>query len=110
HQPRDAMSHLQRARQYAELPADELTSVSRWLTVLARFYLRAPADPAFVPGAHAVTGTARAPKDIIALGMDAGDHLGALTETAFLLYDAQGKPVQSFQVNEPRALAMDLDG
>jgi TolA-binding protein len=110
HQPRDAMSHLQRARQYGELPAEELTSVSRWLTVLARFYLRVPSDPTFVPGGHAFTETARAPRNIIALAMDPSDRLHVLTESAFLLYDAQGKPVQSFQVNEPRALAVDLDG
>jgi TolA-binding protein len=112
HQPREAMSHLQRARQYGELPPEELTSVSRWLTVLARFYLRTPADAAFVPAGHAAIGAAaaRAPRDIIALAIDAGDHLHVLTESAFLLYDAQGKAVQSFQVNEPRALALDLDG
>jgi TolA-binding protein len=110
HQPRDAMSHLQRARQYGDLPPDELTSVSRWLTILARFYLRVPTDPAFVPGGRALGQAARAPKDIIALATDAGDHLHVLTESAFLLYDNQGKPIQSFQVNEPRALAVDLDG
>jgi hypothetical protein len=110
HRPRDAMSHLQRARQYGDLPADELTSISRWLTVLARFYLRVPADPAFVPGGRALTQTARAPRDIIALATDAGEHLHVLTESAFLLYDVQGKPTQSFQVSEPRALAVDLDG
>jgi len=109
HQPRDATSHLQRARLYG-LPAEELTSVSRWLTILARFYLRVPADPAFVPGGHALTQTARAPRDIIALALDTGDRLHVLTESAFLVYDAQGKPIQSFQVSEPRALAVDLEG
>jgi TolA-binding protein len=110
HQPRDAMSHLQRARQYADLPPEELTRASRWLTVLARFYLRAPADPAFVSGGRALTQSARAPRDILAMSLDAGDHLHVLTEAAFLMYDAQGRPTQSFQVSEPRGLAVDLDG
>jgi outer membrane protein assembly factor BamD (BamD/ComL family) len=110
HQPRAAMSHLQRARQYADVPPDELTQVSRWLTVLARFYLRGPADPAFVAAGRALTQSARAPRDIIALASDAGDHLHVLTESAFLVYDAQGKPTQSFQVNDARGLAVDLEG
>jgi TolA-binding protein len=110
HQPRDAMSHLQRARQYADLPAEDLTGASRWLTVLARFYLRAPTDPAFVPGGRALGQIPKAPKDIIALAIDAGDHVHVLTESAFLLYDGQGRATASFQVSEPRALAVDADG
>jgi TolA-binding protein len=112
HQPREAMSHLQRARQYADLPADELARISRWLTVLARFYLRAGTDPAFVPGGRAgsQSQTAKAPKDIIAMAIDAGDRLHVLTEAAYLMYDALGRPVQSFQVNEARGLAVDQDG
>ncbi len=110
HQPRDAMSHLQRARQYADLPPGELTVASRWLTVLARFYLRGPTDPAFVPAGRALMQSPRAPRDIIALATDPGDSLHVLTESAFLLYDAQGRPTQSFQVNDPRGLAIDLEG
>jgi TolA-binding protein len=110
HQAREAMSHLQRARQYADLPADELTRVSRWLTVLARFYLRAATDPAFVPGGRGLGQTAKAPKDVIALAMDASDRLHVLTESAYLMYDALGRPIQSFQVSEPRGLAIDAEG
>jgi TolA-binding protein len=110
HQPRAAMSHLQRARQYADLPADEMTRASRWLTVLARFYLRGQTDPAFVFGGRALPQAAKSPRDVIAMAVDTSDHLHLLTESAFLTYDAQGRPIQSFQVNEPRGLVVDTEG
>jgi TolA-binding protein len=110
HQPRLAMSHLQRARQYADLPTDEQTRAARWLTMIARFYLRGQADPAFVFGGNAMPQTAKAPRDIVSIATDATDHLHVLTESAFLTYDAQGHAIASFQVNEARGLALDADG
>ncbi len=124
HQPRAALSHLQRARQYTDLPADDLTRAARWQTIVARFYLRAAADPAFVFGgnvgftssAAAASGNSpssqpsRAPRDIVAIATDASDHLHVLTESALLTYDAQGRAIASFTANEPRALAVDAEG
>ncbi len=127
HQPRAALSHLQRARQYPDLPANDLTRAARWQTIVARFYLRAAADPAFVFGSN-VTFTSsaaaaaaaggnnpssqpsRAPRDIVAIATDASDHLHVLTESALLTYDAQGRAIASFTANEPRALAVDAEG
>ncbi len=124
HQPRAALSHLQRARQYPDLPADDLTRAARWQTIVARFYLRAAADPAFVFGSNvgftssaaAASGNnpssppSRAPRDIVAIATDASDHLHVLTESALLTYDAQGRAIASFTANEPRALAVDAEG
>jgi hypothetical protein len=97
-------------RWYAStLTAAEVDAALRWNTALARLYLRAPADPLFVYGGSALGATAR-PRDVIAMmsiaapAPAAGGQLGVLTESAFLLYEADGRLTHSFAVQNPRAL------
>jgi hypothetical protein len=111
--PRDAMPHLQRVRRHAaELPAEDVEQARRWNTLLARLYLRTANDPLFTYGGSVLAATARL-RDVVALGAGksgAGEALGVLTESAFLLYEPDGRLAQSFAVQNPRGLFADASG
>lgn len=117
--PREAMPHLQRVRHYAsELPAEDVQQALRWNTVLARLYLRAASDPLFTSGAPALAAATRL-RDIVSLAALPGasattgaatPRIAVLTESAYLLYEPDGRLTQSFTVQNPRGLLVDAAG
>lgn len=118
--PREAMPHLQRVRHYAgELPAEDVQQALRWNTVLARLYLRAASDPLFTSGAAALAATTRL-RDIVSVaalpgvpattGAATTPRIAVLTESAYLLYEPDGRLAQSFTVQNARGLLVDAAG
>jgi hypothetical protein len=117
--PREAMPRLQRARRHAtELPAADVDQARRWNTLLARLYLRTANDPIFTFGGSAIATSPRL-RDVVALGVGrspgtdkdaATEALGVLTESAFLLYESDGRLSQSFTVQSARGLFTDPSG
>lgn len=108
---REAMPHLQRVRRYArDMPAADVETALRWNTILARLFLRAPADPAFTFAGRAFGAAAKPIRDVVALAIGRDGQTAILTEQALVLYGPEGTIGESFIVREPRGLAMDANG
>jgi hypothetical protein len=106
--PSKAFEPLQRLRTRFPM-APEATVAEEWITTLYRFYLRAPAQPAYAYATSIAPAGGRI-RDFRDLAVGAGNHLFVATRPALLEFGPAGETIRSAEMPDSRGVIIDPAG